>query len=139
MRKILVKKVINASANDVWNTIRSFEAVERYVPIITSSTVKGSGTGAQRTCSVQFGDQKGKILEIIDNLDDENKILQFSIVEAPLPFQGVQLNMQVKTLDKTKSEFQVWSELNDEQVQPIQEVFQMIADGLKKLHENNVD
>ncbi|KAG2472086.1 MAG: hypothetical protein NPMRTH4_2260002 [Nitrosopumilales archaeon] len=109
------------------------------MPIITSSTVKGSGTGAQRTCSVQFGGQKGKILEIIDNLDDENKTLQFSIVEAPLPFQGVQLNMQVKTLDKTKSEFQVWSELNDEQVQPIQEVFQMIVDGLKKLHENNVD
>ena len=135
MTKILVKKTIDASAKDVWNTIRSFEGVERYLPIITSSTVKGSGAGAQRTCSVQFGDQQGKILEIIDNLDDENKILQFSIVEAPFPFQGVQLNMQVKTLDKTKSEFQVWSELNDEQVQPIQEVFQMIADGLKKLHE----
>ncbi len=135
MSKVSVTTTINCPAEKVWDTIRSFEGVERYLPIVISSSVQGSGNGAERTCSVQFGDQQGKLVEKIDNLDDENKNLQFSIVEAPPPFQGVQINMQVKTVDNTKSEFTVWAELSDEQAQPIQGVFQMIADGLKKFHE----
>jgi len=135
MNNVSVKITIEAPAEKIWENLSSFSGVERYVPMVKSSTVQGCGEGAQRTCSIQMGDQEGKLLEKLTKLDEENKTLQISMLEAPTPFQGVAINMQVKSIADGKSEFHVWSELSEEQGQMMQGVFQMIADGLKKFHE----
>ena len=141
MTKILVKKTIDVPANDVWETVRSFDRVERYVPIVKSSTIQGSGKGCQRTCSVQFGQQEAKLVEKLEYLDDDKMLLQFLISEAPTPFQGLKFQIQIISLDEAKSEVQISTELlngNSEAIKTIQDIFQMTADGLKKLHENKV-
>jgi len=102
--------------------------VEKYYKI------QGTGTGTQRTCQVQFGEQKGTLVEKI-KVDDQNKTLQILIEKGPAPFEGVSINMQVKSIDDKTSEFSVWSEVSDEQSQPMQQIFQMMAQGLKQLHE----
>ena len=140
-KEILVKKTIDTPAKDVWETVRSFDRVERYVSIVKSSTIQGSGEGCQRTCSVQFGQQEVKVVERLDNIDDDKKILQYTISEAPPSFQGLQFQIQIISLDEAKSEVQISTELqngNSEAIKTIQDIFQMIADGLKKLHENKV-
>jgi len=140
-KEILVKKTIDIPAKDVWETVRSFDRVERYVAIVKSSTIQGSGAGCQRTCSVQFGEQEAKVVERLDNIDDDKKILQYTISEAPPSFQGLQFQIQIISLDEAKSEVQISTELqngNSEAIKTIQDIFQMIADGLKKLHENKV-
>ena len=140
-KEILVKKTIDVPANDVWETLRSFDRVERYVPIVKSSTIQGSGAGCQRTCSVQFGQQEAKLVEKLEYLDDDKMLLQFSISEAPTPFQGLQFQIQIISLDEAKSEVQISTKLqngNSEAIKMIQDIFQMTADGLKKLHENKV-
>ncbi len=43
--------------------------------------------------------------------------------------------MQVKPIDDKTSEFFVWSELSYEQSQQMKQIFQMMAQGLKQLHE----
>ena len=128
------KTTINSPAENVWKTLSALDGVEKYLPVVKSSKIQGTGTGAQRTCEVQFGEQKGTLVENIE-VDDQNKTLQISIEKGPAPFEGVRINMQVKSIDDKTSEFSVWSEVSDEQSQPIQQIFQMMAQGLKQLHE----
>ena len=131
---VLEKTTINSPAENVWKTLSALDGVEKYLPVVKSSKIQGSGTDAQRTCQVQFGEQKGTLVEKI-KVDDQNKTLQISIEKGPAPFEGVRINMQVKPIDDNTSEFSVWSELSDEQSQPMQQIFQMMAQGLKQLHE----
>ncbi len=128
------KTTINSPAENVWKTLSALDGVEKYLPVVKSSKIQGSGSCAQRTCQVQFGEQKGTLVENIE-VDDQNKTLQISIEKGPAPFEGVRINMQVKSIDDKTSEFSVWSEVSDEQSQPIQQIFQMMAQGLKQLHE----
>ncbi len=128
------KTTINSPAENVWKTLSALDGVEKYLPVVKSSKIQGSGSGVQRTCQVQFGEQKGTLVEKI-KVDDQNKKLQISIEKGPAPFEGVSINMQVKSIDDNTSEFSVWSEISDEQSQPIQQIFQMMAQGLKQLHE----
>ncbi len=128
------KTTINSPAENVWKTLSALDGVEKYLPVVKSSKIQGSGSGVQRTCQVQFGEQKGTLVEKI-KVDDQNKTLQISIEKGPAPFEGVRINMQVKSIDDKTSEFSVWSELSDEQSQPIKQIFQMMAQGLKQLHE----
>jgi len=128
------KTTINSPAENVWKTLSALDGVEKYLPVVKSSKIQGSGSGVQRTCQVQFGEQKGTLVEKI-KVDDQNKTLQISIEKGPAPFEGVRINMQVKPIDDNTSEFSVWSEISDEQSQPIQQIFQMMTQGLKQLHE----
>ncbi len=128
------KTTINSAAENVWKTLSALDGVEKYLPVVKSSKIQGSGSGAQRTCQVQFGEQKGTLVEKI-KVDDQNKTLQISIEKGPAPFEGVRINMQVKSIDDKTSEFSVWSEVSDEQSQPIKQIFQMMTQGLKQLHE----
>ena len=128
------KTTINSPAENVWKTLSALDGVEKYLPVVKSSKIQGSGTDAQRTCQVQFGEQKGTLVEKI-KVDDQNKTLQISIEKGPAPFEGVRINMQVKSIDDKTSEFFVWSKVSDKQSQPMQQIFQMMAQGLKQLHE----
>jgi len=128
------KTTINSPAENVWKTLSALDGVEKYLPVVKSSKIQGSGTDAQRTCQVQFGEQKGTLVEKI-KVDDQNKTLQISIEKGPAPFEGVRINMQVKSIDDKTSEFSVWSEVSDKQSQQMQQIFQMMAQGLKQLHE----
>ena len=128
------KITINSPTENVWKTLSALDGVEKYLPVVKSSKIQGSGSGVQRTCQVQFGEQKGTLVEKI-KVDDQNKTLQISIEKGPAPFEGVRINMQVKPIDDNTSEFSVWSEISDEQSQPIQQIFQMMTQGLKQLHE----
>ncbi len=128
------KITINSPTENVWKTLSALDGVEKYLPVVKSSKIQGSGSDVQRTCEIQFGEQKGTLVEKI-KVDDQNKTLQISMLEAPAPFEGVRINMQVKSIDDKTSEFSVWSEVSDEQSQPIKQIFQMMAQGLKQLHE----
>ena len=138
MKKIQVKQAIDAPAEKVWETIRTFENPERFVPIVKSSSFQRSGDSALRTCTVQFGNQEGKLVEQLDLVDDEQKVLKFTLAEAPPPFKGMQARYQVAVLSDETSEVQISTELENESseaIQTIEGVFKMAAEGLKKLHE----
>ena len=63
------------------------------------------------------------------------------MTKAPPPFGGQQITFQVKSLNENKAELLISTEIadgNKETAKGLQDVFQMMAEGLKKLHEKEV-
>jgi hypothetical protein len=141
MTKIQVRKTIDAQAENIWKTIRAYDNVESFNPLVTSSTISGTDEGSERVCQIQFGDQQGELVENLDLVDEENKIIKVSVTEAPPPFGGQQITFQVKSLDENKAELLISTEVtdgNDQAAKGIQDVFQMMTDGLQKIHEKEL-
>ena len=135
---VQIARIIEAPAENIWKTIRSYDNVESWNPMVTSSKISGTDEGSERVCQVQFGDQQGEIVENLDSVDEESKTIKVSVTKAPPPFGGQQITIGVKSLDENKTELQISTEIADDNKQAekgLQDVFQMMAEGLKKLHE----
>jgi len=139
--KVNITTTIDAPTENIWKTIRAYDNVESFNPLVTSSTISGTEEGSERICQIQFGDQQGELVENLDSVDEENKTIKVSVTKAPPPFGGQQITFQVKSLDEKKAELEISTEVageNEQAAKGIQDVFQMMADGLKKLHEKEV-
>ncbi len=135
-----ISTTIDAPAENIWKTIRSYDNVESFNPMVTSSKITGTDQGSERVCQVQFGDQQAELVENLDLVDEENKIFKFTITKAPPPFGGQQITFQVKSLGENKAELLISTVVdgNEQTAKGLEEVFQMMAEGLKKLHEKEV-
>ena len=139
--KIENSTVIEAQSENIWKTIRAYDNVERWNPLVSSSKISGTDEGSERVCQVQFGDKQGEIVENLDTVYEENKTIKVSVTNAPPPFGGLQATFQVKSSDENKAELLITAEVaddNEEAANGLQNVFQMMAEGLKKLHEMEV-
>jgi len=137
-----ITTTIDASAENIWKTIRSYDNVESFNPLVTSSTVTGTDEGSERVCQIQFGDQQAELVENLDSVDEENKTIKVSVTTAPPPFGGQQITFQVKSLDENKAELVISTEVadgNKQAAKGLEDVFQMMSEGLKKLHEEEAN
>ncbi len=140
--KAQITTTIDASAENIWKTIRSYDNVERYNPMVTSSTITGTDEGSKRVCQIQFGDQQGELVENLDSVDEQNKTIKVSVTKAPPPFGGQQITFQVKSLDENTAELVISTEEvdgNKQVAKGLEDVFQMMSEGLKKLHEKEAN
>jgi len=141
MTNVTEKGTINATADEVWKTLSSFRNVEKYIPLIKSSSVEGSGVGAKRTCVIPSeSGQEGKIEEEIKSLDNDAKTFSYSITSSPMPLENYLSTVKVKDLGNGRCEVE-WSSTFKPKGIPEEEVAKMIndiyvtaIDGLKKLH-----
>lgn len=132
---------ISAQADDIWKTIRAYDKVESFNPMVISSTITGTDEGSTRVCQVQLGDQKGEVVENLDSVDEKNKKIKISVTQGPPPLGGLQVTVQVKSLEDNKSQLLISTDVpnGDNQISAgLRSVFQMIGEGLKKLHEKEV-
>ena len=84
------------------------------------------------------GDQEVELVEKLDQVNEEQKTMKISLVKAPVPMAGLQFTFQVNSLDENKTELQMSTEISDgqeETAKQIKGIFEMMSDGLKKLHE----
>ena len=140
--KLQITTTIDAPAENIWKTIRSYDNVESFNPMVTSSTITGIDEGSERVCKVQFGDQQAELVEKLDSVDEENKTIKVSVTSAPPPFGGQQITFQVKSSGKNKTELVISTEVadgNEQAAKGLGDVFQMMSDGLKKLHEKETN
>jgi len=140
---IAVKHTINAPADKVWATFKSFDYVEKYIPLVQKTEVQGSGVGATRICTISQPDgNTGKVSEKIESLDESQKIISISIADGVLPATNAVVTVKFNALDgnKTELEFSTSAEpkgINEEELRNnFLPVFKMIAEGLEKLHSN---
>ena len=72
--------VINASADKVWTALRNFHDMSAFPNVIEKADVvgdtPGTETGAQRVLNSAFH-------ETLKSLDDENRVLTYSIDDGP--------------------------------------------------------
>ncbi len=140
--KAQITTTIVAPAENIWSTIRSYDNVESFNPLVTSSTITGTDEGSERVCQIQFGDQKAELVENLDLVDEENKTIKVSVTTAPPPFGGQQITFQVKSLNENNAELVISTEVadgNKQAAKGLEDVFQMMSEGLKKLHEGETN
>jgi carbon monoxide dehydrogenase subunit G len=140
---IAVKHTINAPADKVWATFKSFDYVEKYNPLVQKTEVQGSGVGATRICTFSLPDgSTGKLSEKIESLDESQKIISISIADGILPATNAVVTVKFNALDgnKTEIDFSGTAEPKGASEEDLQNsflpVFKMTAEGLEKLHSN---
>jgi len=132
-----VSKNINAQADKLWETIRQFDGVDKYVPVITSCRVEGSGVGAKRFCTMQDG---AKLSEELLSLDEQNRILTYSVNSDDMPVENYTGKVEITELGNNDCKIE-WSSTFNVKGAPEQEVKTMIEsvlgmalDGLEAMH-----
>ena len=110
MIDVSVKDTINASADEVWSVVGAISNVERYIPMVASSKVQGSGLGAKRTCVVanKKGEESGKIEEEIVDFDNDAKTYSYTITSSPLPVENYVGTVKVTARNDSECELE-WS------------------------------
>jgi hypothetical protein len=127
---------INDSSEKLWNTLRSFDGVERYLQIVSKSVVEGTGQGAKRICDVNMGSQTFQIHETLEALNDSNHSLIVSLDDGPIRLKGMKFTFVVKSQGEGKSNITISTNVeNPDAAGLAQNIFAMIGQGLKKFHE----
>ena len=137
------KYTINAQAEKVWNTLKSFDNVENYIPIVKKTEVQGSGVGATRICTIAQQDGgTGKLTERLESLDESQKTISIALLEGPVPASNAIFTIKVNSVDANRTELEFISSaepkgVNEDDLRNnFLPVYKMIADGLEKLHQN---
>jgi len=140
---VSVKHTINAPADKVWATFKSFDYVEKYSSLVQKTEVQGSGVGATRVCTIAQPDgNTGKLSEKIESLDESQKTMSVSIVDGVLPATNAVITVKFNALDgnKTELDFSGTAEPKGASEEDLQNnflpVFKVTAEGLEKLHSN---
>lgn len=93
MQIVSVKKRLSVSAASVWALIRQGSGVDRWLPVITSCRLEGTGPGAVRICGTAQGHVLEETLEVVD---DPGRIFQYRIDRQDmLPTTNVRGTMHV--------------------------------------------
>jgi len=140
---IAEKYTINAPADKVWETIKSYDYVEKYLPLVQKTEVQGSGVGATRICTIAQPDgSSGKVFEKIESLDESQKTISISLEDGVFPAINAVSTTKVNALDGNKTELDIsWTAepkgISEEDLRNnILPIFKMLAEGLEKLHSN---
>ena len=140
---IAEKFTINAQADKVWDTLKSFDYVEKYLPLVQKTEVEGNGVGATRICTIAQPDgSTGKLSEKIESLDESQKTISISIADGVLPATNAMVTTKVNAVDGNKTELGLsWTAepkgvSEDDLRNSILPIFKMLSEGLEKLHSN---
>ena len=75
----------------LWEFVADFGGIDKIMDGIEGCVVEGEGVGARRTIPAP----NGSIVESLDVLDHDQKILTYSIVSGPMPFKDYSATMSV--------------------------------------------
>jgi len=96
---------ITAPASSVWQIVRDFEHVDRWVIDLASCRPQGRGVGMLRHLVQKDG---ARVLEQLDGLDESTRSIRYHIVESDLPFSSYSSTIQVKSTGSESCEV-VWT------------------------------
>lgn len=134
MANVSVTKQYDVNAEKLWNRIKAFNDMHKYLPaMITSCEVDGSGVGARRVC----GTENGNILETLQSLDNDNMTLEYSIDndDAPLPVANYMGKAALEKLSDNKVSF-TWSASFDARGAPEADIVGMLEGAFGALIDN---
>lgn len=106
MGQASVTQTIDAQADAVWNTVRSFGDMDKMLPeLIAECEVTGSGEGATRVCTMKDG---AKLSERLEKLDESGRALTYSVADGVLPMTGYSATVRVSDAGAGRTEVN-WS------------------------------
>ncbi|TBR23130.1 MAG: SRPBCC family protein [Candidatus Nitrosotenuis sp.] len=140
LTKASLKSTINAPLEAVWPIIRAFDGVENYLPMVSSCHLEINGNQTNRVCSVQMGpSHAAKFVERLDFVDESKHSIGYTVTEGLEIFEGSTGIITISSLSKDICEINFSGtfkgENNHEVKKMAEEIYAMILQGLKKLHE----
>lgn len=136
MTQVNVTRTINVTAKDAWETISSFEGIEKFSPV-ARSVKTGEGIGALRSC---FMPDDSEIKEELTGLNNETKHLQYIITSGPFPFSDYVSDVLVKEVTENSCEVSWSSQFNVNEgvpeaamVELLEGFYNAIMQGLEEL------
>ncbi|MEL6190506.1 MAG: SRPBCC family protein [Bacteroidota bacterium] len=138
MKKVIeTTHLLNAPMEEVWAHIKTGANWENWLPLLSSSEMKGEGEGAKRVCYTQDGHA---LQETIVTSNDETKTFQYSIDEQEmLPMKDILGTIQLsEKAGQTQMDWKVDFELLVEEALPevkvnIEEIYKQAAAKLDEL------
>ncbi|MEM6395149.1 MAG: SRPBCC family protein [Bacteroidota bacterium] len=103
---ITLTKVVDASADDVWEVLRQLDNIDELTEVVSTVEFTGNyGAGGTRVCT--SADGNGAFKESILSLDDDARTYTYELLEGA-PIEGMVNNFKVVDLGYRKSMI-VWT------------------------------
>ena len=141
MPRVYISSVINAPAGRVWERVRDFNALPRWVPAVRESRIENGEPADKIGCVRAFRLQNGDPLrERLLGLSDFDYFCTYSILESPMPLTDYIATLRLtpvtdgdRTFAEWTAEFECAPEVAQELVSNIgQNVFQAAFESLKR-------
>jgi uncharacterized protein YndB with AHSA1/START domain len=84
---------LNASAEQVWNVVRGFDALPRWHPAVARSDETREGGKTLRKLTLHGG---GEIVEELERHSDGTRSYSYTILHSPLPVAGYRSELSVR-------------------------------------------
>ncbi len=137
MAKVSMTTELKVPADEVWKLIGGFNALADWHPAIEKSETEGEGQGSVRTLSLVGG---GTIVERLEQVDDNERLYSYSIVDSPLPVSDYVSTIRVRdegdgtaTLVEWSSEFAPAGVPESDAMKVIQGIYDAGFENLKKI------
>lgn len=133
---VKVTRDIAAPANHVWQTVRDFAGITKFLPMFELVGTCENKVGALRT--LKQGD--AIFVERLEALDEANRLQRYTIIEAPVPMKNYLGEISVQDLGNNRCAI-TWSSTFTVEGAPESEVVNMVTglynagiDQIEKLH-----
>jgi hypothetical protein len=139
MIAVTKRELIGAPVAEVWKTIRDFNGLTKFVSLIASSSVEGTGVGAVRTLKFTDGQEA---VETLEEFDEATMTVCYSLVDEPSrPFRDYSATMRLRPYGDRECEIEWFGTFEPQggasEMEARQGPETLYADGiagLKRLH-----
>jgi len=136
MAKVDMSVDLNATAEQVWNVVRGFNAMPSWHPAIARSEETHEAGKTRRRLTLHGG---GEVVEELEQHSDGTRSVSYTIVSSPLPLSGYRSELSVRDAKPGKSTVR-WSSTFEpsggseaDATAAIRGVYQAGFDSLKKM------
>jgi hypothetical protein len=110
MPRIFVSSVVNAPAEEVWATIRPFDAVVNWLPFVKSSPIEDGGDPTRVGCVRVLTQTDGEVFrEVLVALSDAERSYSYTFVTSPVPVRNHQTTLRVLPITDGDRSYVEWS------------------------------
>ncbi len=110
MARVYVSSVIEAPAARVWERIRDFNALPRWVPAVRDSRIENGEPSDRVGCVRDFHLQNGdRLREKLLGLSDYDFFCTYSILEGPMPLTNYVATLRLTPVTDGDRTFAEWS------------------------------
>jgi uncharacterized protein YndB with AHSA1/START domain len=110
MPRVYVSSVIDAPAAKVWDRIRDFNALPRWVPAVRDSRIENGEPSDRVGCVRDFHLQNGDHLrEQLLGLSDYDYFCTYSILESPMPLTDYVATIRLTPVTDGDRTFAEWT------------------------------
>ena len=126
-KTIETKHELKAPLDKVWQNVRTGAEWERWLPLLSGSTIEGTGAGAKRVCKMHDGNE---LLETILTSDDQEKLFSYRIDQQSfMPISDV-----IGTMKFSEAEGRTFLSWNVEFEVASEEIFGQVKPGIEEIY-----